>query len=214
MTDKEPKQTVEEITTPSSEIDLDKARDEKCIPIARAMLGDMVTDFLPEDPHGKTLDHRKLVTKFLSRSLEANLNITTEVSYLTQLVLGVLSGVNATVQTCTLTPIDQERYTRISQGMLKIMAESDVPMTNIKKEDMEKVYALVKVKLNELFATENATQLDVKYVMDNLLQGFTSVNNLFSQSLEQSSQKAEAKLFGIDQMNDLTIGKINEVLLS
>ena len=50
--------------------------------------------------------------------------------------------------------------------------------------------------------------------MDNIFQSFTRVNNLFNENLAGNSARAEAKLFGIESMSDLTMRRLNDVLIA
>lgn len=192
-------------------IDLEKARDEKCIPIARSLLADLATDLLPEDANVK-VDYNPIALKFLKAMFEADLNITIEVSYIFQLILGVFSGLNKTVQGATAVPTDDVRYAAIGKKVLGFLVGVDIKMNDVKPEDIERDFAPIKVKINELFAEEKLTMVEIKYVMDNIFESFTTVNNMVQKSLEISTARAEAKLFGIGAMDELTMKKLDSVL--
>lgn len=193
--------------------DLEALRDEKCVPVARNILGIMATDLIPKDAND-VVDYRPVALKVLTEFFTADLVIATEASYVPQLLLGVLSGLNQTAQMCDTLPIDDVRYGGISRKILEIVATTNVRMTDVTKEMMEEDFAPVKEQLNKLFAEEKLNRLELKYVMDNIFDSFTALNNLVSQSLESSSARAEAKLFGIDSMDELTVRKLDEVLKS
>lgn len=196
---------------PLNNPDLEKARDEKCEPLARGILQDMATDLIPENPHEK-IDYRPITVKVLKRTLEADTNLTTENTYLFQLLLGVLSGLNATVQTCTTLPIDDVRYAGIGRKILEILANSNVKIVGLGEAQVPVEFSLIKDQINELFANEKLTMLEVKYIMDNMFESFTALNNGFSTSVEQSMARAEAKLFGIEAMSDVSMGLLDKVL--
>lgn len=183
---------------------LDQLRDEKCLPVAQALLVDMAEKLLDEDA-------TPLISSFLARGLAADLNITSEASYIPQLILSALSGLNATIQGCDLVELDDERYREIGRKMLAILAFAHVRM-NGTQDDVVADVAAVKDQLNTLFVAKGLNKLEVKYITDSIFQAFTNVNNGFSESLTSSAARAEAKLFGIGDMTDLTMKKLDDVL--
>lgn len=196
---------------PELEGDLEKLRDEKCIPLARLILADMAELLMPEDANEK-VDYNPIVLKTLARTLEADTNISKENTYLFQLILGVFSGLNVTVQSATTLPIDDVRYGAIAKQILKIVSEANVTMGSVTKEDTERDFAPVKEKIDALFLAEKMSLLEVKYVMDNIFTSFSTFTDLFNRNVESSSQKAEAKMFGVESMYDLSMKRLDEVL--
>ncbi len=194
------------------EVDLDKARDEKCIPIAREVLKDLATTLLPEDAN-KVVDYNPAILKIMKRSLDHDLNISTECTYIFQLILGAFTGLNKTVQGCSTILIDDVRYGRIGGQILTILSEANVRFGNVSPEEVEIDFAPVKEKINALFAEEKLSMMEVKYIMDNIFEGLKMVQSGFSESVEKSTQKAEAKALGIEFMSDLTMGRLNDVLM-
>lgn len=193
--------------------DLEKLRDEKVFPVARGVFDDMVECLIPEDANDK-VDWNPIVLKMLDRSLKADLNMTTETTYMFQLVLGILSGLNTAVQGATTVPIDDVRYGAIGKKILAITAKHNVRMTNVMPEESAADFAPVREEINALFAAEQLSMLEVKYVMDSIFEAFKSVERLYLVNLEQSTKRAEAKLFGVDDMTDLTVGDVDRVLKS
>lgn len=191
--------------------DLEKARDEKCIPIARSMFQDIVDGFGNDGAEDNSTT--PITMKIMQKALTADLNISTEVPYLFQLVLGIFSGLNSTIQKVTASPTDIDRYASLTRRMLAIVAAANVKIGNVIPEDTEKDFAPVLTQINDLFKAENVTSVEIKFIMDNIFQSYTRLTNTFNELLAQSSQKAEAKLFGIEFMSDLTMAKLNEVLL-
>lgn len=199
--------------TTTTQPDLDKARDEKCIPIAREILKDMTTDLVPAEVDGK-VDQNPLIMGTLKKSLEADLSISTEVPYLFQLILGVLSGLNAAVQKSSPVLVDDEKYSRITTSVLALVSEANVRMGSVTPEESAADFDPIIVKLNDLFKAENLSFIEIKYVMDSLFQAFNRFQDDFNGNLGKSSEQAEAKLFKIDFMSDLTMKKLNDVLLA
>lgn len=190
--------------------DLDKVRDEKCIPIAREILKDMTTDLVGEN---EVADFKPLILKTLKRTLDADLNIAMEVPYLFQLILGVLSGLNGAVHKSSPVKIDDVRYASIVRRLLTMVSDANIKMGAVTPEESAKEFEPLVSKFNDLFSAENLSFVEIKYVMDSIFDSFKSATDLFNKSLEESSQKAEAKLFGVDTMSDLTMGKLNSVLI-
>lgn len=203
-----------EIKKPKELSEEEKARDAKCIPVARWILNDMAMLMIPENANDK-IDFTPIVLKMLGRTLEADMNIATEVSYVPQLILSVLSGLNKAVQECDFTPVDDVRYGKIAKQILSIVAVADIRMNAVTPEESAADFAPVKEQLKALFTAEKLSLLEIKYVMDTFIfNSFTTVNNIFSKSLQDSTERAEAKLFGVESMSDLTMKKLDGVLLN
>lgn len=193
------------------ELDLDKVRDEKVVPVAHAVLNDMALLMVPEDASEK-VDYNPIVLKILERTLDADFNIATENTYLFQLLLGALSGLNQAVQGCRYVRIDDVRYGKIGKKILSILATADIPLVGATPEEIVKAFEPVQEQLNVLIVEEKLTLIEVKYIMDNIFSGFDMVNSGFNASVADSSARAEAKLFGIETMPDLTMKQLNQVL--
>lgn len=193
--------------------DLDKARDEKCIPVARAIFADMVSDLLPDDVDGRT-DYSQIVLKILQKNFTADMNITIESPYIFQLILGVLSGLNASIQGAMTAPIDDARYKEIGRKILAIVSDANVRMGSVTPEETAADFADAKIKLNDLFIAEKLNGLELKYVIDMIFNSFKAVNDLYSQNIERSVERGSAKLFGVESMTDLGLKRLDEVLKS
>jgi len=195
----------------------EELRDEKCIPVARGIFVDMATDLTEASAKG---DFTPMMLKVMARALDADLNVTMENSYVFQLLLGVCSGLNATVQACETTPIDDVRYDGIIKKILSIIATSNVPMVAADpkaKPDpvkLETDFAGVKEQLNALFKENNLSRIEVNYIMEKLFSSFQAVQNAFMNVVAQYGEKATAKLLGLEFSSDLTMKKLNEVLTS
>lgn len=191
--------------------DLEKLRDEKCIPVARQVIVDMVSGLLPEDANEK-MDYNPLVLKMLQLSLDADLNLTSETPYLIQLILGAFSGLNKTVQEVATVPIDEVRYAAIGVKILNIMADANVTLGSVTPDQTTADFAAVKEKVGTLIAEEKLNLMELKYIMDNIFDSFRTVSSLYEASIEKQTSKAEAKLFGVEDMSDLSLKRLDEVL--
>src|ERR1035437_1758224 len=183
-------------------VDLEKERDVKCTTIARDILKEFSTT-----PMGVEEKHKILALKILSLMLNADLNITSEVSYVPQLLLGVFAGLNQTIQGSKILENDDARYDRITNQILTLVSNANVRMGKLTPEEVTTDFVTVKEELDKLFATEKLTRLEVKYLLDNLFESFTSINNLLSHSIESSTERMECKILGIESMTDLSLKK-------
>jgi|SRR5665213_220642 len=196
-------------------IDLEKLRDEKCIPLAHAVLADAAIDMIPQDANDK-VDYNPIVTKINEKTLAANTNLTTENPYIFQLILGVFSGLNAAVQKAPVVPIDDIRYGRIQRQFLQYIVDAgdSIPMGSVTPEAMALAFAPVTEKIYALITKEKLSMMEVKYCMDNIFTSFDMVTNIFAGSIEQHMKRAEAKLFGVVDMTDLDMKTLNDVLIT
>lgn len=193
----------------TEDIDLEKKRDERCFPIAMNIFKELPLGLMVDD-----VKQKELQLKSLSAMLSADLNVSIEVSYVSQVILGVIAGLNATIQTCGLLN-DEERYDSIAREILEIVAGeiSNITLGKVTPEDVTRDFVGVKDKLISLFKRENLSQIEVKYVMDNVFTKYTVLNNAVQNSITDSTRRMESKILGIDDMSDLTLKKLNEELL-
>lgn len=198
-------------TTEEVAPDADQLRDEKCSPLARELFKDIANLMIPEDANQK-VDYTTVLTALLTKALEANLNLTTENPYVFQLMLGVLAGLNVTVQGCDTTPIDDVRYGAIGRKILQITADANITLGSVTPEQTTADFAPVKDQINALIKEENLSMLEVKYIMDNIFESFTSVNNGFSDSIARSMKIAEEKLWKVEDMSDINMKMLDETL--
>lgn len=184
---------------------LEELRDEKCLPVSQAVLEGMSKGLLEEDGVTKTA----MLT--LELLLKQDMNIETDVSYIPQLILGALSGVNAIVQVCDMVPLDEEKYNNITKKILVILAKEKIKL-NFNPDEVSTVFSGIKDKLSALFMEEKINSLEVKHIMDNILSTFGLFNDLLTSSIEKSIEMATSKLLGLEFSSDLTMKKLDEVL--
>ena len=184
---------------------LEAERDARCFPVAQAILEGMAKNLLEEDGVKNTS------LGALELTLQQDLNIVTDMSYIPQLILNALSGVNATVQVADTVPLDEEKYNGIAKKILAILAEEKINI-GFGKDDVEKTFSGIKDKLSALFLEEKVNLLEVKYIMEKILENFGAFNNMLANSIEMSTEKATAKVFELEATSDLTMKKLDEVL--
>ena len=192
--------------------DLEAIRDERVVPVAKGVLQDMAALMTTADLN-KDTDFTKLLIKILNRSLDADLNLTTENPYIFQLILGAFSSFSAVVQKAKITPTDDARYARIGREMMVLLAGVDIPMgTKVAPADQEAAIATIQPQLEALFEREGITWLEVKYILEGMLQSFKLNEQMFSGNVQRSVEKMEAKILGIEEMSDLTMSKLDATL--
>ena len=202
----------EAAAVPPAEPNADQLREEKCAPVVYGMIDDMAAGLIPED--GISFDLQALEMKVLQRAFDADLNVTTENPYIFQLALGVLGALNATVSQATFTPIDDVRFARIARKILGFLKDAKVRLNPPAESDVAADFAPIKEQVNTLFAEEKITALEARYLMTSILEAFKNLQTGFMTSVENSSAKAEAKLFGVQEMSDVTMGTLDKVLKS
>ena len=185
--------------------DLEKIRDEKCFPIAQAVMEGIAKGLLEEEGVKNT------AMGMLELMLGQDLNISQDVTYIPQLILTILSGANATIQKCVVTPLDTERYKGIAKKILTILAEAKLPM-DVKPDQVDTAFVGVKEKFEALFAEEKLNSLETKYIMDSIFDAFAALNNKFSNAIEMSTEQGTAKALGLEFTSDLTMKKLDEIL--
>lgn len=196
------------------EVDLDKLRDQKCIPVARAVFADMSQELLPADANVK-VDFAPVTLKALTHAYNADLNLVTENTYVFQLILKVLSRLNVTVNASKLTPADDERYARIGQKILQMVVAADISFDPKKEQAaVDPEFNALQPKFEALFEEEKLTAMEMKYIMDSLFTSFNTVTAYFAESTEQNLKRAEAKAFGLEDMDDLSMKKLDSFLVA
>lgn len=194
------------------EPDLEKLRDEKCIPVARGILVDMATDLIPDDANVE-VNYLPVIMKMLKRTLDADTNLTIDNPYIFQMIKGVLVALNVTVQQLKpSTSIDDVRYGAIAKKILSMVAVADIGLTPKTPEEVEVSFAPIKEQLQALFDSEKMSWMEIKYVMDNIFAAFEDASGLFNRKVEAFLEKAEAKAMGVEFMSDITMSKLDAFL--
>lgn len=195
--------------TTQAQPDLEALRDQKCVPLARAILTDLAAGLFPE---GGEMNYPDLTKQSLERLLEADANVTTEVPYVYQLMFAGFGVLNTAIQATQAEPLDDARYGRIARQLICILATANVTLTNKTPDETELVP--LKEQVAALIAQEKLTTIEVTYIVTNILAAFNTAQNYAQMSVEGALKKAEEKLFAIDDMTDLSMKKLDDVLKS
>lgn len=192
-------------------VDLDKLRDEKMIPLAKMVINDLAVGMIPSaNVQG---DFKDIVMKILQRSLDADCNITTENPYLMQLITTVFGQLTTVMLSCDMVQPDDIRYAALSKEVLSIIATEDIAIGATDEKVFTESFTNVKVRLNEMFAREKLTFFEVKYIMTNIMQSFSVVQDTFSSGVQNSVKRMEEKILGIADMSDLTMKQLDAALV-
>lgn len=191
----------------ATEQNLEKLRDEKVFPVAKAVFKQMSEELV-----GSTDENLGLALKTLSLMVEKDLNVDTEVSFLPQVILRTLAEINSTLQVCETDPEDEERYVRVAHAILTIVSDADLSLKDKLPEDVVKDYEPIKEKLNVLFKEEKITRLELNYIKDMIFDAFTNFNNIVQSSIVSATERAESKALGIQSMTDLSLKRLDEFL--
>ena len=193
------------------ELDLEKLRDERCIPVTREIMSEMATTLVASD--ASKVGYNDIILKSLGAFLKADLNITFEVPYVPQLILGALAGLNKAVHECEIIPIDDARYSAIAGRILTILSEAEVDLVVLEKQKESDVdFSSVKKELNKLFKENKLTLLEVQYIMDNIFDAFKEFQAKLGESVDDSTKRAEQKLFKVKDMTEITLKMLDKVL--
>jgi hypothetical protein len=179
-------------------IDLDKLRDEKIFPLAETCLDDMADLMFPREVDGKT-DMKPIILKILEREKDADLNLTTETTYLFQVMLKYVHALNKAVQSTVVVEIDEERMNEVAKRMFALL------------KDHTDEEATIVEKMNEIVSEYKLNKFEINYAKDIIFNSFNAVQSSVASSIESSLQQAEEKLIGC-KMEEITMGKLDSIL--
>lgn len=190
---------------------LDKARDEKCIPLAMGVLQDAATDMPVSDLAGPK-DFEPFTRKILTRTLEADTNLLMENTYVFQLISSAAQGLNAAVQKAVKAPLDRERYERVAKQILTIFSTVQIEAGKTSADEVAKAFESVAPHLETLMEVEHITELESQFIMASILQAFKASQEIFMTQVDMHSEKMMAKMLGLESMMDLTMKGLDKAL--
>lgn len=192
--------------------DYEQERDDRVIPVAQGFIADVVADASGTNILENT-DFTDLLMKTLQRALDADLNLTTDNPYIFQLVLGSYGAFSSVVQKSKVIDTPDARYAKIGGEMLAIMASANIPMgRKVTPQEQQAAADAVQPQLEELFARENLTWLEVKYIMEGLFRSLKGAESLYQRNVSMSLERMETKVIGVEAMSDVTMKTLNKIL--
>jgi hypothetical protein len=192
--------------------DLDKERDDRVIPVAQGVLEAIAGQNVAVDVNDKS-EFTNLIITILKSALAADLNLTTDNPYIFQLVLGVFGAFNQVVMTSKMSDMPGARYSLIAHEMMGLLAEAKVPMgMGVKTEDQVAAIRTIQPQLEEIFAREMLTSLEVRHILEGLMNALKVTEQSYSDSVQQGVERMETKILRIDSMTDLTMKQLDAAL--
>lgn len=192
--------------------DLEALRDQRVVPVVRGMLEDLAAS-MPTVDINPNSDFTSVLINVLQRTLEADLNLTTENPYIFQLGLGVFSAFNDIVMECKKADSQDDRYARVARRMMELLVGANVPMgMAVKPDEQKQALQVIKPQLEEIFLAENLTSLEVSYILEGILRSYKTIEQLFSGNVDRSVNRMEAKILGLDDITDLSMKMLDATL--
>ncbi len=203
---------MEGTNTVPPEVDLETLRDARVVPVAQAVLVDMAGEIASTDVNADT-DFTSVLVKVIQHALAADLNLTTENPYLFQLILGAYGAFSTVVQKCKVADAQDLRYGNIGREMMGLLAGANVPMgTKITSDEQIKALEVIQPQLEAVFARENLTWLEVKYILEGLFRSLKATEQLYTNNIGRSVDRMECKILGIEDKTDLSMKKLDATL--
>lgn len=192
--------------------DLDAERDARVAPVAQGVIEDLAGQNTGVDVNNRS-EFTNVIVKILKRSLAADLHVSTDNSYIFQLVLGAFGAFNSVVMSAKMADPQTERYAKIAHEMMELFAKANVPMgMKVKSEDQIAALQSIKPQLEEIFAREMLTNLEVTYILEGLMNALKVTEQVFGQNIENSIKRMEAKVLQLEDIDDLTMNKLDWAL--
>lgn len=207
-----PENTTAARGTPVAGPSLEQQRDLRVVPVAQSTIEVIAGQNTAVDVNDRS-EFTNVILSILQKSLDADLNIVTDVPYIFQLILSVYSAFNTVALAAKKPDVDMARFSKIAHEMMGLLASAKAPMGDgVKPEDQVTALEGIKPQLEELFSRENITQLELSYILESLMHTLKVTNDSFQQQIQRSVDRAEAKVWRLDDFSDLTLKKLDKVL--
>lgn len=191
---------------------LDQERDDRVIPVAQGVLEDLAGQTASLDINDKS-EFTNVIVKILNRSLDADLNVVQDNPYVWQLIISVFGAFTQVVMDSKMADSQDARYSSIAHEIMTLLAGAKVPM-GMKVTTQDQVAALqsIKPQLEEIFAREMLTRLEVTHILEGLMNAMKVTNQVFENNVNSATNRMEAKILQIDDLSDLTMKKLDSTL--
>lgn len=196
-------------TAPDPKPDLAKEQADKVTGVAQGLLEDMATMLMPLD--GKTFDLKPLELATLARILAADLKLQTEVPLTFQYTTSGITGLLQILQDCTYhEPHTQADFAEAAREILAILAKAKASLGDT--ATVAESLASVKAELETRFADKQLSAIDVRYILNSITSTFDTLRNGVEKSIEESMERAQAKAFSVESVQDVSMGKLDSFL--
>lgn len=187
-----------------------KARDERCAPIARKALAIALEKkaSLADLPEAQEI---REVTEAVVTEMSLADVTTSDVTWISKLMIQALA--NAVISTHESEGVDsgKERYEAAAYEILKVIVENPTEIGMLTVEELATANKDISVKLIEKFKELGLNAVEVDYIFGLLTNMATNVGGYANDSVQEAKKRATEKLFNVDDIDAVTIGRIIEV---
>jgi len=108
----------------------------------------------------------------------------------------------------------EERCVPIAMEIVQIMARHNPDLSEGSQEKLVEVYGPIYKEIAELMLEKNLTYGDILWTMKVFMTASYNVNQYVNQRMQENLERAENKLFSVDNMDKVTLQQIDNVLKS
>lgn len=191
-------------------IDLTAQRDLRVAPVARQALAiclDKKASLL-DVPEASII--KEVTELILTEVVSANL-MRSEVTWLKTLLVQAIA--NSVVSTFSGDGIESgdEKYEAAAYALLTIIVTNQPQLGMIRQSDVAEIYAPMGKELTGKIKELGLNAVEVDHVFGLLTKMTSNIGNNVEDSVTKASQLAEQKLFGVDDMDNVTVGQIIDI---
>lgn len=192
--------------------DLEAARDARVIPVTQGVLEDIAGLNAISDMKDKS-EFTNLVINVIKRALDADLNVASDNPYVFQLALGAFGAFNQFVMSCKMAESQDVRYSTIAHELMSLFVGAKVPMgMNVKTEEQVAALEPIRSQIEEIFARESLTNLEVSFILEGLLNALKITHQTFSDHIQQATDRMESKILQLEYVSDLSMRKLDDTI--
>lgn len=192
--------------------DLDAERDIRVIPVAQGVLKDLAGQSAALDINDRS-EFTNVIAKIVNRFIDADLNVTMDNPYVWQLIISIFAAFMQVVMESKMAEPQDERYSKIAHEMMALIAGVTVPIgMGVKTEDQVAALQSIKPQLEEIFAREMLTRLEVMHIMEGLMNAMKVTNQTVERHVQDGVERMEAKILKLNDLSELTMGKLDTTL--
>lgn len=108
----------------------------------------------------------------------------------------------------------EERCVPIAEEIVQIMAKHSPPLAEGSQEHLVDIYGPIYKEIAELMLAKNLTYGDILWTMKVFMSASYNVNQYVNQRMQENLERAENKMFAVDNMDKVTLQQIDNVLKS
>jgi ribosome maturation protein Sdo1 len=112
-----------------------------------------------------------------------------------------------------LTKARDNKCEPVAREIIQIIARHNLDPKNVNHEEKIKIYGPLQVEINQLMKEKELTISEVNYTWSIVQVVLDNIKSLSVNSIQMAFDHLESKVFGVDNMNDITLQKIDDMLL-